>query len=174
SGANLCINLTRPERVSPFFNPPGARGEDTFLSTCLSERRVLRVPCYTFHDGFSTYNHLLDGVLPITLKYIQADSEPIATRFYLACIGWIRYKPLLLYITQREHYAEKINGMRDRLSATLPSICAYFGRDDFMNIQKELERYHRNVKKHYQEFMGSQETWSRICKFLGNRPQKRQ
>src|SRR5450756_1923241 len=68
SGANLGINLTDPRRTFPFYNPTGARGEDAFLSTCLHERKVLRVPCYTFHDGFSTYNHLLEGVLPIKLK----------------------------------------------------------------------------------------------------------
>lgn len=169
SGANLCINLTKPERISPFYNPPGARGEDTFLSTCLSQRRVLRVPCYTFHDGFSTYHHLMDGVLPIKLKYIQADSEPITTRFYLACIGWIRYKPLLLYITQREHYDERIDEMRKQLTATLPKICAYFGREDFMNILKELERYNRNVKKHYQEYVDTQQIWTRMCEFLAGR-----
>ena len=169
SGANLCINLTRPERVLPFYNPPGARGEDTFLSTCLSQRKVLRVPCYTFHDGFSTYNHLMSGVLPIKLKYIKADSEPIATRFYLACIGWVRYKPLLLYITQRDHYKEKINEMREHLAATLPKVCAYFGREDFMNISVELERYDRNVKKHYQQFIETQQIWTRICGFLADR-----
>lgn len=169
SGANLCINLTKPERIFPFYNPPGARGEDTFLSTCLGQRKVLRVPCYTFHDGFSTYHHLMDGVLPIKLKYVQADSEPIATRFYLACIGWIRYKPLLLYITQPEHYEEKIDEMRERLAATLPKVCAYFGREDFMNISKELERYDRNVKKHYRQFIETQQIWTRICAFLANR-----
>lgn len=166
SGANLCINLTDPKRVSPFYNPPGARGEDTFLSTCLSEHKVLRVPCYTFHDGFSTYNHLMDGVLPIKLKYIQADSEAIITRFYKACIGWIRYKPLLLYITQREQYDEKINEMRDKLNITLPKICEYFGRDDFSKISNELERYNKNVKKHYAKFIETQEIWSNICEFL--------
>ena len=81
SGANLCINLADPRRIFPFYNPPGARGEDTFLSTCLSERTVLRVPCYTFHDGFSTYNHLLEGVLPIRLKFIKADTEKIPLAF---------------------------------------------------------------------------------------------
>lgn len=170
SGANLCINLTRPERVSPFYNPPGARGEDTFLSTCLSQRKVLRVPCYTFHDGFSTYRHLMDGVLPIKLKYIQADSEPITTRFYLACIGWIRYKPLLLYITQPECYEEKINEMREQLAATLPKVCSYFNREDFMNISKELEHYNRNVKKHYKQYIETQQVWKRICEFLENKP----
>ena len=81
SGANLCINLTDANRVFPFYNPPGARGEDTFLSTCLSERKVLRVPVYTFHDGFSTYNDLLHGVLPIKLKFIRADTEKIVRAF---------------------------------------------------------------------------------------------
>jgi len=30
SGSNLCINLTQPERVFPFYNPPNARGPQTF------------------------------------------------------------------------------------------------------------------------------------------------
>lgn len=166
SGANLCINLTRPDRVMPFYNPPGARGEDTFLSTCLSDRKVLRVPCYAFHDGFSTYNHLMDGVLPTKLKYIEADSEKIITRFYRACIGWIRYKPLLMYITQRENYDSKIKEMREQLLAILPKICDYFGRDDFMNIAKELDRYDNNVKKHYKQFIQTQEIWNKINGFL--------
>ena len=53
SGANLCFNLKNYKNFPPFYNPPGARGEDTFLSTCLSECSVRKVPCYTFHDGFS-------------------------------------------------------------------------------------------------------------------------
>jgi len=166
TGANLCINLTDPTRVSPFYNPPGARGEDTFLSTCLSERKVVRVPCYTFHDGFSTYNSLMDGVLPIKLKYIQADSEKISNRFYQACIGWIRYKPLLLYITQPEQYEDKIREMRVQLEATIPKISEFFGREDFANITVELERYHKNVKKHYKQFIETQQIWKRISEFL--------
>ena len=162
SGANLCINLTDPRRVFPFYNPPGARGEDTFLSTCLSERKVLRVPCYAFHDGFSTYNHLLEGVLPIRLKFIKADTEQITTRFYKACIGWIRYKPLLLYITQHDRYEEKIKEMVEQLNETLPKICAYFGQPDFINVLAELEKYHRNVAKHHREFLETQRIWAKI------------
>lgn len=162
SGANLCLNLTAPRRVFPFYNPPGARGEDTFLSTCLSERKVLRVPCYTFHDGFSTYNSLLEGVLPIRLKFIKADSEQITTRFYKACIGWIRYKPLLLYITQPEQYEAKIEEMRKKLYQVLPKVCTYFGQPDFINILAELEKYHKNVKKHYNEFVETQRIWAKL------------
>ncbi|HEY8908720.1 MAG TPA: hypothetical protein VIM51_00330 [Desulfosporosinus sp.] len=169
SGANLCINLTEPRRVFPFYNPPGARGEDTFLSTCLSERKVLRVPCYTFHDGFSTYNDLLEGVLPLRLKFIKADTEQITTRFYKACIGWIRYKPLLLYITQPDRYEEKITEMREQLNKTLPKICAYFGQPDFMNVLVELEKYHKNVKKHYHEFHETQRIWAKIMEHFAHR-----
>ena len=106
SGANLCINLKDPQRSFPFYNPPGARGEDTFLSTMLNERKVLKVPCYTFHDGFSLYNHMLEGVLPIHLSAITEKSAQVMTRFINACIGWIRYKPLLTYITQHAKYED--------------------------------------------------------------------
>jgi hypothetical protein len=168
SGANLGINLTNLRRVFPFYNPPGARGEDTFLSTCLSERKVLRVPCYTFHDGFSTYNDLLEGVLPIRLKFIKADTKQIITRFYKACIGWIRYKPLLLYITQPDRYEEKIEEMREQLNETLPKICAYFGKSDFIKILAELEEYHRNVEKHYREFLETQRIWAKIMEHFAH------
>ncbi len=166
SGANLCINLTRPDRVFPFFNPPGARGEDSFLSTCLSGRSVFRVPCYTFHDGFSTYRHLMDGVLPIRLKTIEADSKQIIDRFYKACVGWVRYKPLLLYITQRAQYETQIRQMKENLALALPKICAYFETNEFMNVLKELERYDKNVTRHYEQFLETQLAWQRITEDL--------
>ena len=162
SGSNLCINLTKPERVFPFYNPPGARGEDTFLSTCLSERKVLHVPCYAFHDGFAAYNHLLSGVLPTALKPIRADSELVIKRFYNACIGWSRYKPLLLYITNKAEYSQKMNEMKERLDITLPPVCRYFGTNDFQNIKRELNKYDKNVEKHFYEFIETKSIWERI------------
>ncbi len=169
SGANLCINLTNARRIFPFYNPPGARGEDTFLSTCLTERKVLRVPCYAFHDGFATYKNLLEGLLPIRLKFIKADNEHVTTRFYEACVGWIRYKPLLLYITQPDCYEEKIKKMREQLYKTLPKICTYFNEPDFIKIAAEMEKYHKNVKKHYGEFVETQRIWSKIMEFLAEK-----
>ncbi|MGL4790150.1 MAG: hypothetical protein ACRCW1_01970 [Anaerotignaceae bacterium] len=35
SGANLGFNLENLDKIFPFYNPPGARGEDTFLSTSI-------------------------------------------------------------------------------------------------------------------------------------------
>lgn len=166
SGANLCINLTDPKRLFPFYNPPGARGEDTFLSTCLGDRDVLKVPCYTFHDGFSTYNHILDGVLPIHLEFIKANNKKIIDRFYRACIGWIRYKPLLLYLTQRDAYEEKISEIREQLQQTLPVICEYFHSSEFMQILKEFNKYSKNVGKHHEEFLESKAAWAKIMEYF--------
>lgn len=165
AGSNLCINLTDPKRVFPFYNPPGARGEDTFLSTCLGARKVLRVPCYTFHDGFSGYHHLLAGVLPIELKPVAARSEQIVKRFQRACLGWIRYKPLLLYITDRAAYPQRIEEMTDQLSRTLPLLCRYFNTDEFMSVLKELRRYDVMVQKHYEQFQAVKAGWARLMRF---------
>lgn len=162
SGSNLCINLTEPGRVYPFYNPPGARGEDTFLSTCLAQRKVLRLPCYTFHDGFSIYNHLLSGVLPTELKKINSDSAHVTRRFYKACIGWVRYKPLFMYITDRESFDEKIKCMRKNLAETLPYVCRYFDTNDFMQISREFEKYTHKVQEHYDDFMRVKKAWAAI------------
>ncbi len=162
SGSNLMLNLTDPARMFPFYNPPGARGEDTFLSTCLTERKVLRIPSYAFHNGFSMYNCLLNGVLPTELKPIKADSRAVVTRFYNACIGWVRYKPLLLYITQRDQYARKIEDMKSKLESTLPKLAAYFKLKDFNKIMAELTLYDRNVEQHYAEFLQTQQVWQRM------------
>lgn len=166
SGSNLCINVQDATRIFPFYNPPGARGEDTFLSTCLSERKVIRIPCYAFHDGFAAYNQLLSGTLPTNLKAIKADSEAIVKRFYTACIGWVRYKPLLLYITDRSSYRERIDEMRDGLTQTIPKICDYFGTPAFKNVLKELKKYDKNVEAHYNNFLETQKVWSNIMSAL--------
>jgi len=162
SGSNLCINLTDPRRVFPFYNPPGARGEDTFLSTCLSERRVLRIPCYTFHDGFSVYENLLSGVLPTQLSRVDPTKEQNIQRFLSACIGWARYKPLLLYITQPESYREKINEAQSELSAALPYVCNYFKMREFLDVQKEMLAYDAYVSIHCDAFHKTKELWAEL------------
>lgn len=162
AGSNLGINLTKPQRIKPFFNPPKARGEDTFLSTCLSEHTVLRVPCYTFHDGFSIYGDLLDGVLPLQLKHIFDDSEKIVSRFYRACIGWIRYKPLYLFITRPEKFPEETQIIRTKLSITIPKLCQYFNDPRFQKIMPEFDKYCRQAAAHHQLFLENQRVWEPI------------
>lgn len=162
SGANLCVNLTDPSRVFPFYNPPDARGEDTFLSTCLTDRKVVSVPCYTFHDGFSTYKRLLEGVLPTQLKFSRADNKKTVERFYRACLGWVRYKPLLLYITEPDAYEEKIADMQVKLDEVLPIVAKYFHYPEFLTIAAELQSYHKNRSKHYKNFQETKMVWAKI------------
>jgi hypothetical protein len=162
SGANLCINLKNPQKTLPFFNPPRARGEDTFLSTLLSDRTVRRIPCYTFHDGFSIYQHLLDGVLPIHLSAITTNSSAVNSRFLNACIGWVRYKPLLTYITAPEEYEQRMKLIKSALEQTLPKLAEYFQDKRFFNVAVEFEKYSKNVKRHYHQFALAQHTWKRI------------
>ncbi|NLW65440.1 MAG: hypothetical protein GXY26_04340 [Clostridiales bacterium] len=166
SGANLCLNLTQPRRTFPFFNPPGARGEDTFLSTLLSDRVVRQIPSYTFHDGFSIYRNLLDGVLPTSLSPITAESQAIVMRFLGACTGWVRYKPLLVYITRPDEYDKEMEFMHETLSDTLPKLSKYFGTDRFMTVMDEFEKYRKNTKKHYENFIMTQETWQKLLKII--------
>ncbi len=166
SGANLCINLRDPHRTLPFFNPPGARGEDTFLSTLLEDRTVRRIPTYTFHDGFAIYQHLLDGVLPIHLSEIKAGSPSINARFMNACVGWVRYKPLLTYLTQPQGYEEEMRSMHEALDQVLPALAEYFQDPRFFTITRELDKYAKNVGKHARRFELSQRTWQKIVDHL--------
>ncbi len=168
SGANLGFNLKNTNKIFPFYNPPGARGEDTFLSTSIGKCGVWKIPCYTFHDGFGIYEHLLLGVLPKKLKNMKADSGKNTKRFLAASIGWIRYKPLLLYITQRDNYETEIIKMKENLSNVIPKICAYFGNDEFNNILTELEFYHTHVEEHFNDFQQTRLTWFKILHFLRN------
>ena len=164
TGANLCINLRNPQKTFPFFNPPGARGEDTFLSTLLKDKVVRKIPCYAFHDGFSIYQHLLDGVLPIRLSAITTDSAAVNLRFLNACIGWVRYKPLLTYITAPEEFEQRMKSIKSALDQTLPKMAEYFQDKRFYNIADELEKYSKNVKRHFNQFTLAQHTWQKITK----------
>ena len=166
SGANLCINLKNPQKTLPFFNPPGARGEDTFLSTMLNDRIVRRIPCYTFHDGFSIYQHLLDGVLPIHLSAITTDSTAVNLRFLNACIGWVRYKPLLTYITAPEEYEQRMKWIKSAFGQTLPKLAEYFQDKRFFGIAVEFDKYSKNVVKHYNQFTLAQRTWEKVMNYF--------
>lgn len=164
SGANLCFNLIDFKKFPPFYNPPGARGEDTFMSTALTDLKVVKVPCYTFHDGFSMYNNLLNGVLPVELKPIENTNVEILMRFVNATIGWVRYKPLLVYITDRSNFETIMKTMEENLKYSIPKLCTYFETEEFNEILIEFSKYRKNVKKHFDEFEKTKTTWTRLLK----------
>lgn len=164
SGANLCFNLKNYKELPPFYNPPGARGEDTFMSTALNDLKVVKVPCYTFHDGFSMYNNLLNGVLPIEFKPIENNNNEILNRFINATIGWIRYKPLLVYITDRYNFDTIMKTIEVNLTETIPKLCAYYKTEEFHKILIEFHKYKKNVIKHFDDFEKTKSTWTRLLR----------
>ncbi len=129
------------------------------MSTALTGLKVLKVPCYTFHDGFSMYNNILNGVLPVSLAPIEANSPEIVKRFINASIGWIRYKPLMIYITDRAGYESSMKDIEEKLKSSIPKLCKYFGTEEFEIIFQDFLKFKKNVENHFKDFEDTKKAW---------------
>lgn len=164
TGSNLGLNLTRPERTKPFFNPPKARGEDTFFGLMLKDHVVKRIPVYTFHDGFMKYYDLLNGVLPIHLAPEDEDTPKTRTRFTRACLGWIRYKPLYLYLTDKDSFGEKEKDVERHLKNAAPELARYFQTTSFNRLLPEFRHYAHRVEQDAEDFEAIQDDWTQLMR----------
>ncbi|MBP3708235.1 MAG: hypothetical protein J6J36_06485 [Clostridia bacterium] len=162
AGSTLCLNLNNEDKIPAFYNPPLARGEDTFFSTLLGNSKTVRIPVYHFHDGFLKYTEIMEGKYPKTLRKINVREEKVKSRFLSATMGWIKYKPLLLYISDKESYRQKIEEMNAKLEETIPKLNKVFADDCFTQLIKELEEYDKNVETHYEEYKRTNEIWKRL------------
>ena len=161
-GSTLCLNLNSIDKMPAFYNPPSARGEDTFFSTLLQETKVMRIPVYHFHDGFLKYTEIMDGTYPKSLRRINATEENIEARFLKATMGWMKYKPLLLYITNKETYKNEIDIIVNKLKRLIPKFNSIFGNDDFTELLSVVEEYDKNVEKHYECYVKTNEIWNKL------------
>lgn len=162
AGSTLCLNLNNEDKIPAFYNPPLARGEDTFFSTLLGNSKTVRIPVYHFHDGFLKYTEIMEGQYPKSLRKINVREEKVKSRFLKATMGWIKYKPLLLYISDKDSYQEKIQEMREKLEETVPKLNRVFSDTCFSDLIKELDKYDKDVKKHYNEYMKTNEIWKSL------------
>lgn len=162
AGSTLCLNLNNRDKIPAFYNPPLARGEDTFFSTLLGNSKIMRIPVYHFHDGFLKYTEIMEGIYPKSLRKINIKEQNIKTRFLKATIGWIKYKPLLLYITNRESYRAEINSMVQKLQEIVPKLNDIFNDNCFSALLEELEKYDRDVEKHYKDYIRTNEIWNTL------------
>ncbi len=162
AGSTLCLNLRHLDKIPAFYNPPGARGEDTFFSTLLDNSKVLRVPLYHFHDGFLKYQGIMKQKYPSTLRKIKGDESEIGTRFLKASKGWMKYKPLLLYISDKKNYKAKIAETYQKLQDSVPEINKLFPDNNFNLLLDEFKEYSENVDKHYKEYLKTNEIWNKI------------
>lgn len=162
SGSTLCLNLRHIRNIPAFYNPEGARGEDTFFSTLLNDSKVMKVPVYHFHDGFLKYTNITRKKYPKTLRKIKSSEEQIEHRFFQASRGWIRYKPLYEYITDRAHYDENMEKTYQNLNIGISEINKLFENSEFKVLLKDLDEYNKNVKKHYKEYIRTNEIWNQL------------
>ena len=159
AGSTLCINLKHFDKIPVFYSPKNARGEDTFFSFGLDECKVMKVPIYHFHDGFLGYTGITEGRLPDELDPIYTQDDLVKKRFYGACLGWIKYKPLYLYISDWKNYAENIARVYKGLDRSVDTVSRLCGKYDFRNIYKELEKYDKNVENDYARFSAAKRLW---------------
>ena len=162
AGSTLCINLNHLEKIPAFYNPPEARGEDTFFSLGLDNCKVARVPIYHFHDGFLKYKCIMDNKFPKKLRRIENNEENVSSRFLKASLGWIKYKPLLLYIQNPKEYKQKIAKVREYLEMSIPEIIEIFNEEKFSTLIEVLNKYDENVKSNYKDYIATNETWNKI------------
>ncbi len=161
-GSTLCLNLNHIDKIPAFYNPEGARGEDAFFSINLSNAQIIKVPVYHFHDGFLKYTNIVRKKYPKVLRKIKATDEEVEQRFLKASRGWIKYKPLLLYVTNNEDYKEKIKENYEKLEKSIPEINKIFESDVFSSLLNDFKEYDKDVKKHYQEFIKTNEIWDKL------------
>ncbi|MDE5830668.1 MAG: hypothetical protein K2H53_03155, partial [Clostridia bacterium] len=156
------INLKHIDKIPAFYNPPFARGEDAFFCTLLSEAKVVKVPTYHFHDGFLKYTGIVKGKFPKEFEKPSLDDKLVGARFLKASIGWVKYKPLLMYIMQRNTYLKDIEIAKEKLRNSIEKIDAIFPNNDFLCLVGELEKYDEDVGKHYKEYLRTNDVWNRI------------
>lgn len=160
AGSTLCLNMNNRDKIPAFYNPPFARGEDTFFSTLLDSAKVVKIPVYHFHDGFLKYTKIMNEEYPKILRKISIDEDNIKQRFLKASRGWIRYKPLLLFIKDSTTYKDKINQALIKLEKTIPQLNKLFQDDCFSILIDELVEYDKNVEKHYEDYRKTNQIWN--------------
>lgn len=171
AGSTLCINLNHIENIPAFYNPVNARGEDTFFSLNLAEAKVMKVPVYHFHDGFLKYKQIMSNKFPKTLRLIRHSEDTVEKRFYKACLGWIKYKPLLVYILEKDKYRDIINDVYNRLEKSIPKINSLYPNYDFGQITEALKTYDQNVENDYNSYIEVNNIWNELKMKFYSKPE---
>ena len=166
SGTSLCINLKRVREIPAFYNPPNARGEDTFFSTKLGKAKTVKVPVYHFHDGFLQYSGIMQNNFPTSLGKIKMNSAKIEKRFFNACVGWARYKPLLMYVSNKEQYLQNSEIVYNKLKGSVNEMNNLIKHSDcdFRNVLEEYKAFSSRVFLDYQDYQKVNRIWNKIKK----------
>jgi hypothetical protein len=167
SGGNIAFDLhaVRTGRIPPYFNPPGARGEDSILGAQLSGVEFHRIPACIFHDPFQRYPGIARGEYPAKLEGVGAGPQTLE-RFCRVFIGWLRYAPLLLRLTVADarEREERLGRMQVELAELGPALARGLGWPGFAGGAEELRRYRGRVEKDWEELQQAKEAWFRLAR----------
>ena len=106
----------------------------------------------------------------LCLTPVDARDPGVVKRFAKASVGWVRYKPLLAYISDRSQYEATIESMRGTFERHGPSLSSYFGAAEFTRLLPELKRYARKVPEHYELFQRTKEAWTKALPWARAHP----
>lgn len=107
------------------------------------------------------YPGILNGALPLHLKQVEAFDAGVPERFYHACIGWFRYKPLLLYATDSAVYQSQAKELIRKLRYTMPKLEAYFHLP-FNQTIREFVRFSNRVQMDYESYQCNLAAWQHL------------
>ena len=100
------------------------------------------------------------------MDIIQIDKTRIKERFFNAALGWLRYKPLFIYLTNRGSYHSVIQETMINLQRSRTGMAVIFGRQEINDLLQTFAEYSTNVCKHYQEYVIANELWNKIKRYL--------
>lgn len=167
SGGNIAFDLgaVRQGVIPPYFNPPGARGEDALLGAQLDGVACHQVPACIFHDPFQHYLGIARGEYPSQLEGVGAGPESLE-RFCRVFIGWLRYAPLLLRMTMADarEREERLGRMLGELDELGPVLARGLGWPGFAQGAEELRRYRARVEKDWEDLQRAKEAWFRLVR----------
>ncbi len=164
TGSPLCLNLQNIDKIPAFYNPEGARGEDVFFTLALKDTKVLKIPVYHFHDCFLKYTNILKKEYPMQIETMKITDDEVVKRFMSALKGWIKYRPLYLYITNRKNYREEIELTKKNLKKGIPEMNRIFGTKEFDCLIEELDKYDYTVQSDYEQYIAVNKIWQKIKK----------
>lgn len=165
AGSPLCLNLQNIDKIPAFYNPEGARGEDVFFTLALKDTKVLQIPVYHFHDSFLKYTDILKKEYPKQIETVKITDDGVAKRFINASKGWIKYRPLYLYITDKKNYRKEIELTKENLKKGIPEMNRIFGTKEFDCLIEELDKYDQTVQKDYEQYVAVNKIWQKIKKY---------
>ncbi len=167
AGGNIAFDLgaVRQGLIPPYFNPPGARGEDALLGAQLGGVACHQVGACIFHDPFQRHLGLVRGRYPARLEPTAVCPEALE-RFGRVFIGWLRYAPLLLRLTVAEagEREQRLERMQEELDELGPVLARGLGWEGFALGGEELWQYRGRMERDWEDLQRAREAWFRVVR----------